>query len=66
VVCSDEALHRRRLAERERGLEPFPEPTWADILRQRDETEAWSTDRLVVDSVEEIEANVERALAYLA
>ena len=66
VVCSDEALHRRRLAARERGLEPFPEPRWADILRQRDETEAWSRDRVVLDSVEELEANVERALAYLA
>jgi len=66
VVCSDEAVHRGRLAARERGLEPFPEPTWADIVRQRDETEPWSRDRLLVDSADELEANVERAVAYLA
>ena len=66
VVCSDEGVHRARLAGRERGLEPFPEPTWADVLRQRDETETWSRDRLVLDSVDEVDANVERALRYLA
>ncbi len=66
VVCTDEGLHRARLAARKRGLEPFPEPTWADVVRQRNETEAWSRDRLVLDSVAEVAANVERALAYLA
>jgi predicted kinase len=66
VVCSDERVHRARLTARKRGLEPFPEPRWEDVVRQRNETETWSRDRLVLDSVEEVESNVARALAYLA
>jgi predicted kinase len=65
VVCSDERAHRARLASRRRGLEPFPEPTWADIERWRAETEPWSRDRLTLDSAVPLDENVELALSYL-
>src|SRR5262245_41682635 len=32
VVCSDEAEHQRRLRTRSRRLEPYPEPTWEDVV----------------------------------
>jgi hypothetical protein len=63
--CSDEALHRKRLGERYRGLENFPEPSWEDIQRRRLEYTAWVEPILTVDAVESCEANVNRVLAWL-
>lgn len=65
VLCSDDAVHRARLESRERGLEMFPEPTWADVTQQGTETEPWSRDRLVLDSVRPLDENVGTALDYV-
>ena len=65
VVCTDEAIHRRRLDERHRGLEPLVEPTWTDVLRWRAEFEPWTQERLVLDSVRPVGINVEHALSFL-
>ena len=40
-VCSDVQLHRSRLEGRDRGL-AFPEPSWADVERRREEWVPWS------------------------
>jgi len=66
VVCSDRDLHRRRLEERVRGIEGFEEPDWAAVERRRAEYEPWDDRRLVLDSVEELAANVKRALEFVA
>ncbi|HMK11936.1 MAG TPA: AAA family ATPase [Acidimicrobiales bacterium] len=66
VVCSDEKVHEARLAQRERGLEPFPEPSWRDVMRMRQETEPWLCDRLTLDSVRDLDENVRLALDYVA
>lgn len=63
-VCSDEALHRRRLEARERGL-AFPEPTWDAVLRRRQEWAPWPEDVLVVDSARPLAGNLARALQLL-
>lgn len=65
VTCADPELHRRRLAERSRTIEGFPEPTWDDVLARQREWEPWPEERLVVDSLEELSANLERALAHV-
>ncbi|RIQ32567.1 ATP-binding protein [Jiangella rhizosphaerae] len=65
VVCSDAALHRRRLAGRRRGLDGFPEPTWADVERRRAGFEAWTDPRLVVDSAGDHEADLAAALVFV-
>ncbi len=65
VVCSDETTHRARLASRRRGLEPFPEPTWDDVVRWRAKTEPWARERLTLDTVSPLDENVELAVAYL-
>jgi predicted kinase len=65
VVCSDPALHRRRLTGRRRGLDGFPEPSWADVERRRAGFEAWPDSRLVVDSAADHETNLATALAHL-
>ena len=66
VVCSSPALHRRRLEERDRGIEGLDEPTWAAIERVRAEYEPWTGRRLVLDSAAELTGNVKRALEFIA
>ena len=65
VVCSDESVHQARLANRRRDLEPFPEPTWPQAAQRREETEPWSRPRLVLDSVQSVEASVRLALDFV-
>lgn len=65
VICTDDNLHRSRLATRARDIDGFPEPTWDDVVTRRDEWEDWQQDRLVLDTIEPLTQNVERALAYV-
>ncbi|MFD0484406.1 AAA family ATPase [Kineococcus sp. GCM10028916] len=61
VVCSDVALHERRVRERVGDIEGLPLPTWEDV--QAVEFEPWDGDRLVVDTATEaVAAAVERVL----
>jgi len=66
VACSDADEHRRRLAARVRDLDGFPEPTWAYVEQRRREWEPWTEERLVLDSVDDVDANVDRALDWIA
>ena len=66
VVCSSTDLHRRRLAERHRGIEGFEEPTWDDVERVRAEYEPWDDRRLILDSVGDLAGNVKQALEFIA
>ena len=59
-----QALHRERLSQRARGLR-IPEPTWDDVLRRRSAYTPWSEPLLSIDTVTPLEANVERAVAWL-
>ena len=65
VVCSDESVHRTRLAARRRDLAPFPEPSWEQVAQWRSETEPWVRPRLVLDSVRPVEESVRLVLAYV-
>ena len=66
VVCSDLAVHRRRLEERVRGIEGLDEPDWASVERRRAEYEPWTDRRLVLDSVNDLSANIKHALEFVA
>jgi predicted kinase len=66
VICSDPALHRHRLAARQRGLTAFPEPSWEDVEQRRVEIEPWDEERLVVDSAESFESGIKSAAIYLS
>jgi predicted kinase len=66
VVCSDEDLHRRRLAARRRSIEGFPEPPWQEVVARHDEWEPWPEARLVLDSVRPLGDLVPEALEYLS
>ena len=66
VVCTDRDLHRRRLEERVRDIEGLDEPDWAAVERRRAAFEPWDDRRLVLDSVDDLAANVKRALEFVA
>ncbi len=65
VVCSDPDLHRRRLAERDRGMSHYPEPSWDDVVRRAAAFEPWPHERLVVDSVRPLGECLEVVLGHL-
>jgi predicted kinase len=65
VICSDEGTHRHRLARRARDIDGFPEPSWEEVVRRRAEWEPWRDERVVVDSVRELQENVALALEFV-
>jgi predicted kinase len=70
-ICSDAALHRRRIerrriAARRRGIPGMAEATWELVEQRRREYEPWVDDRLVLDTAPDVEAVAAAALAYVA
>jgi predicted kinase len=63
-VCSGEAVHRRRLRGRRRGL-TLREPTWAEVVQRTTEWVPWTEPVLVVDAIESRRHNVERVLRWV-
>ena len=56
-LCSDEALHRARLATRQRGIPGWPELTWDDVLTVRARYAPWSDPRLILDAAQPLAVN---------
>ncbi len=65
VRCSDETEHRRRLEGRRRGIDGFPEPTWEAVQARRAGLDDWHDDRLVIDSMTALGANLRLVLDHL-
>jgi predicted kinase len=65
TVCSDEAVHRRRLAERRRTY-AIGEPSWETVTLRRDEWVAWPFAPLTVDAVDPLADNLARIVAAVA
>jgi len=70
VVCSDEAVHRRRLEERGRHHPHAASSAWHAVEQSLDEYTEWSgssgaVERLTVDTVEPLDLLVERAVEFL-
>jgi predicted kinase len=63
-IVSDAGLHADRVASRQRGL-AIAEPSWTDVEYQRAEWRPWPEAHLTLDTVDAVELNVARALAYL-
>lgn len=66
LVCTDQVEHQRRLRDRKRALDPFPEPTWSNVQQWRDETEPWTDECLLLDTAHPINDNVERLIQYMS
>jgi predicted kinase len=63
-VSSEEALHRSRLAKRERKIPGWYELEWSDIQKVQAYYLPWDEGRLVLDMVNPLELNLAKALAY--
>lgn len=61
-VCGDEALHRRRIEGRHRGIPGWHEVGWDHVERMRAELRPVSTD-LTLDAVDPLEVNLDRLAA---
>ena len=64
-ICSDEDLHKERLTVRKRGIEGWPELSWGDVEEVRSRYETWSERRLIVDSVDDFNANAMKMIQYI-
>jgi predicted kinase len=65
-VCTDEAIHRRRIEARVRAIDGMPEVTWARVLQRRAEYEVWADARLILDtSLATAETLLAEVLDYL-
>ncbi len=62
----DPVLHKKRVQARVRGMKGIPEVTWEDVQDRRREYLEWEEDRLVLDTANAREKNLQRALAYIA
>lgn len=65
-VCSDVAVHRRRVEGRVRGIPGWHEVGWDHVERMRSETPSLTVDRLTVDAIEPFDDNLQRVLAYIS
>ncbi|MCE7008843.1 ATP-binding protein [Kibdelosporangium philippinense] len=66
VVCGDPVLHRKRLEQRQRDIEGFEEPTWAQVEQRRKNFEEWMGGRITVDSRDDLSDNVKLVLDRLS
>ena len=64
-VCSDLALHRSRVEGRKRNIPNWHEIDWEHVENMRAEFPPLTVDRLVVDAVDPVDANLGRVHDYL-
>jgi predicted kinase len=66
-VCTDEAVHRRRVETRLRAIDGMPEVPWERVLQRRAEYQAWADTRLILDTSIDAPAKLlAAALGYLS
>lgn len=61
----DHEIHKKRIEARVRNMHGIPEVTWDDVENRRKEYLAWDEERLVIDSADSIEKNLDKALEYI-
>ena len=49
-VCAKASVHRERIEARVRNIDGMPETTWAQVQGRRAEYEAWTGERLILDT----------------
>jgi predicted kinase len=63
--CSDEAVWKARVENREQYVPGWEHPNWQEVERLRSIFETWTLPMLSVDAAESEAANRVRALAYI-
>ena len=64
-VCGDEAVHRRRVEGRERGIPGWHEVGWDHVLRMRTQFPPLRSPDLEVDALNNLDDNVRAVLGLL-
>ena len=64
-ICSDARLHQERMSGRARNIPDWPELAWTEVERVRSYFERWEEDRLILDSLEPVARNLEKAIRYV-
>jgi predicted kinase len=64
-VCSDEDVHKERIQSRKRNIESWYELAWEDVLSIKGNYQSLMSECLIVDSINNLSANIERAKEYV-
>ncbi|RKF18839.1 hypothetical protein DBZ36_10645 [Alginatibacterium sediminis] len=64
-ICSDESKHQERILSRVRGIEGWYELSWEDIVQIKSIYSPYTSERLILDTVEDIDKNIKLALKYI-
>ena len=65
-ICSNEELHRSRIASRRRNIPGWPDPDWPKVEIKKREFAPWPPGTFKVDSVASVDLNLNRLLRHLA
>lgn len=64
VLNSD--LHKKRIGSRVRNIHGIPEVTWEDVENRRKEYLTWEDKRLILDTANNREDNLDKILEYVS
>jgi predicted kinase len=64
-ICSDETIHRQRLAVRQRMIPGWHELAWSEVERVGTSYTPWQDECLVLDSIDPLDENIAKALWYI-
>lgn len=61
----DQETHKKRIKSRVRNIHGLPEVTWDDVENRRKLYLPWSEERLMINSANNVEENLKKALEYI-
>ena len=61
----DDNLHKKRIESRVRNIYGIREVTWEDVENRRKEYLQWEEERLILNTADSIEDNLQKALKYI-
>lgn len=65
-ICSNEEIHKERIQSRNRNIEGWYELVWEDVLTIKQYFQPLMANRLIVDSVNNINDNIAMAIEYVS
>ena len=61
----EQSLHKKRVKSRIRNIHGIAEVSWEDVENRRKEYLEWSEKRLILDSANPVEENLQKSLDYI-
>jgi len=61
----DEQVHKQRLHDRIRNMHGIPEVTWEDVEKRKKEYMLWKEKKLILDTAQPQEKNMQEVLRYI-